>query len=646
MWGGAAEEMVDTPFTDYVHPAHLGTIVDHYERNTAGEERAPMLETVLRRRDGSDMPAELNTAFISYGGGPAELVIVRDVTERKRTEEGIRRRNEQLAALNAISTTVSGSLDLQEILDRALNKVLELAGTQVGSIYLLNQRAGELTLASHRGVSDEFAEQVRTLRVDASVSGQAAQCGEPMVVDDVTNDPRMTGTPVSRTDIRAFVAIPVKAREEVLGVMHVASHERHAVDPGEVRLYTTIAHQIGLAVQNAQLWDAAQRRLGESSILLEISQAITSVVDLEELLQLIVDSALDAIECAEGGVVYLLDEHGKDLWPRAWAGGHVAATRLMEAQGMQGCQEIAERAARQGRVINAPDIEADPRFAAPEGTHEFRSLLAVPLLVDRQGMGCVAITSGRVGAFTTEDERLMMALASQAAIAVENAQLLARSEALAVLSERHRIASDIHDGVAQNLASVAMRADLGLGLMDSDPREAKQILTTIRVSVRENIQELRRLIFALRPVALEELGFLPALRKYASGFEEQNELAVHMSIRGEDALDRLSPVCEYALFLVLQEALNNVRKHASARNVWITFDPADPGGVSLLVSDDGLGFDRAAVRAADPTRSDGFGLSNMGRRVEALGGRLAIEAAPGSGTKITAVIPPHRGRAR
>jgi PAS domain S-box-containing protein len=186
-----------------------------------------------------------------------------DITARKRAEEGVNRRNEELAALNAVAATASSSLDLRRILDQTLDKVLEVAELKVGSMYLLDQQVGEIVLATYRGVPKEFADEVRTFKLGESLVGRAAQLGQPIVADDVTQDSRVTTTLVSGERIRSFAAIPMKSRDKVQGVMNIASHQYHSFNSEEIKLYCAIGNQIGMAIQNARLHEATQRELTE-----------------------------------------------------------------------------------------------------------------------------------------------------------------------------------------------------------------------------------------------------------------------------------------------------------------------------------------------------------------------------------------------
>ncbi len=211
-----------------------------------------------------------------------------------------------------------------------------------------------------------------------------------------------------------------------------------------------------------------------------------------------------------------------------------------------------------------------------------------------------------------------------------SAEKARRSEEQAIAEERRRIAHEIHDGLAQDLAAVRLQIRHWQTLVERDPAQAKAELDNLHRLLGEKIREVRRAIFALRPVALEELGFWAALEKFLAEFGEQNQLRVSLDVQGERS--RLPPVLEATLFRVLQEALHNVARHAQARAVWVTLDLRQ--GIALSVRDDGLGFDPAGLPRLE--RQGHLGLRQMRERVEALGGQLEVRAAPGEGTEVRA----------
>jgi PAS domain S-box-containing protein len=261
IWGKSMESLYESPrsFLEVLHPEdleqYLGIVETFHARGKAYECEYRIVPAVgpvrwIQER-GYPIADDRGNVILMTG-------ICTDITERKRAEEEIRQRNEELIALNTVAATVSRSLNLQEVLDQALDKVLEVTGMETGSIYLLNQQAEELVLATYRGASKEFADTVRTFRMGESLVGRVGQSGEPIVVDDLAGDPRVTTSLVSEEGIHSFAAIPLKSKEKVQGVMNIASHQVHPFRPEEVRLYTAIANQIGVAIENARLYEQVQ----------------------------------------------------------------------------------------------------------------------------------------------------------------------------------------------------------------------------------------------------------------------------------------------------------------------------------------------------------------------------------------------------
>jgi PAS domain S-box-containing protein len=210
-----------------------------------------------------------------------------------------------------------------------------------------------------------------------------------------------------------------------------------------------------------------------------------------------------------------------------------------------------------------------------------------------------------------------------------------RTEEQAIAEERRRIAREIHDGLAQNLASLRLQARLWHNLIDDDPERMHTEVENMRVLLREQIRDVRRSIFALRPLALDELGFTLALQQFVQDFGQQNQLHIDLQIHGES--EHLPSLLEPVLFRIVQEALNNVRKYADARSVWIELGLKEADSLTLVIQDDGKGFDLSVLEEA--TRYGHLGLRQMRERVEELDGSLAIASRPGHGTRIRVQLP-------
>jgi signal transduction histidine kinase len=225
----------------------------------------------------------------------------------------------------------------------------------------------------------------------------------------------------------------------------------------------------------------------------------------------------------------------------------------------------------------------------------------------------------------------------RAILAIEDitAEKERRSEEEAIAEERRRIAREIHDGLAQDLAGLRFRMRLWHKLVDDDPAQMHAELDGLQGLLGKNIREVRRSIFALRPVALDELGFYPALRQFIREFGEQNQL--HIDLRVEGPTERLPAFLELVVFRIIQESLNNVAKHSQASMVWMALDLASPDAVRLSVRDDGVGFDPAIL---DPLLQRGhLGLRQMRERVEKLKGTFELYSQEAKGTEIRIVLP-------
>ncbi|MFV9506760.1 MAG: sensor histidine kinase [Oscillochloridaceae bacterium umkhey_bin13] len=203
----------------------------------------------------------------------------------------------------------------------------------------------------------------------------------------------------------------------------------------------------------------------------------------------------------------------------------------------------------------------------------------------------------------------------------------------AITEERTRIASDLHDGVAQSLAFLRMRINLWEDWLNQEPERLRGEFVTLKGTLRNQIEELRRAIFALRPMELSQLGFVAALRRYVTEFADQQvwELDLELS----DLPPDLPHVLELAAFRCVQEALNNAAKHAQARHVAVMLKAVD-GGLQIIVRDDGVGFDPGAQGELPGTR---LGLRQLRERAAALDGRLTILSRPGAGTEVRVWLP-------
>jgi signal transduction histidine kinase len=360
--------------------------------------------------------------------------------------------------------------------------------------------------------------------------------------------------------------------------------------------------------------------------------AVASQLSVEEVLQRLVDNARElagaqyaalGVPDGDGGFRrFLVSGMSEDLI--------AGLGPLPRTHGMLGA--MLETSASQ----RYEDIHEHPRFRGwwPGGHPDMRSFLGVPIVAAEEVIGAFYLTQkhGAI-AFSAQDQEMIELLAAHAAIAITNARLFERSRELSILSERNRLALELHDVVSQKLFSLTLTADAAATLLerDRDPDAARRQLVRLGELAREALAELRSLILGLRPPELERDGLDAALRKEIEMLERIHGAKIAFQSRGasSNGVER-----DVAVLRIAEEALNNALAHAAAERITVTLD-GDDEGLRLEVRDDGSGFepDRAEIRAKH------LGLTSMEERAGELGGRLEIVSAPGAGTTVTLELP-------
>jgi len=179
----------------------------------------------------------------------------RDVTAERELETQILRRHHQLLALNHISSAVSGLYDLDTILKTALDNVLQLIDSDIGGILLLDEENQTLTYRVHQGLSARYVDEAEFL-LGESIAGQAAKVGEPIILEDISKDPRVTRPDLVLAEgLKGFISIPLKAKDKVTGVMNIASHVANRFAADDVSLLKSIGDYLGTAIEQARLYD-------------------------------------------------------------------------------------------------------------------------------------------------------------------------------------------------------------------------------------------------------------------------------------------------------------------------------------------------------------------------------------------------------
>ena len=203
-------------------------------------------------------------------------------------------------------------------------------------------------------------------------------------------------------------------------------------------------------------------------------------------------------------------------------------------------------------------------------------------------------------------------------------------------NERMDLARRMHDGPAQNLTNLILQAEICERFFETDVEKARAELAHLKEAVNATFQTTYNFIFDLRPMMLDDLGLVPTLKRYVSGFQEQHNLQTQLTVLGKER--RLASHAEVTIFRIVQGLLNNAREHANPTRVQVVLNMESPA-ITASVEDDGAGFDVAEVLAS-ASQHRGLGIAAMQERVEMLGGSLVFDSVVGRGTKVTLKLPP------
>ena len=290
---------------------------------------------------------------------------------------------------------------------------------------------------------------------------------------------------------------------------------------------------------------------------------------------------------------------------------------------------------RENRTFRIPDLNTDPRrHGFPPNHPPMGSFLGVPITVRDQSIGRLYLTN-KVGAeaFSAEDESLVETFALHAGIAMENARLHEQLKGLAVVDERERISKDLHDGIIQNMYAVSLSLEDVPEIMDADRDEAAARVERAIDAIHLAIQDIRNFIFGLRPGLLEGAPLVAGLASLIN--EYRYNTLVDLELRVPDAIKEPPPAVTGQLLGIASEALSNLVRHAQASRATVGLTLGEGGHIAeLWIEDNGIGFDPSRVGKLGHQ-----GLANTRERAAEIGGSLVIASKPGSGTRVTVVVP-------
>lgn len=310
---------------------------------------------------------------------------------------------------------------------------------------------------------------------------------------------------------------------------------------------------------------------------------------------------------------------------------------------LRGDDGILKKVLDEGEAVLTQDVGYDPELGRIVALRSCSSAYCFPLRSGFNVYGAMLFAHPDPNYFTNERRGLLDIIGRQAVIAVQNASLyqdlIEEKERMVEVQEetRKKLARDLHDGPTQSVAAMAMRINLVRRMMAKTPQDAMDELQKIEELAHRTTKEIRHMLFTLRPLILESQGLNAALQAMAEKMRETFTQNVLINV-DESVLENMEMGKQGVIFYIIEEAVNNARKHASAAHIWVRLRPFEPEIALLEIEDDGIGFDVAAVHKSYDKRGS-LGMINLRERTELVTGLLNIDSAPGKGTRIQVYIP-------
>ena len=564
-----------------------------------------------------------------------------------------RREREYLAVLHETTLGIVRNLDLESLLETLIERAQVLAGGNSAFIYL--PRPGGEVIERRYYTSTFPGLQSSVLRRGEGLAGKVWQAAQPITVEDYRS---WDGLALSFADhpLGPALGVPLKSGNEVTGIIGVTrAPGSPTFQQEELEQMIRFAQLASIALDNARLHtslqlELAERRRAETElqgayqtletrvrertreleILNSIAAAVNRSLNLREVLQYAIDITTDALGLEAGAAFRLDEEIAGDRDPLLFLLAHrgLSAEFLPFVERLPLRGSMVEKALPAGGPLTWTPSEHSLEPVRQALAREGLALgISVPFVAQGRLLGAMVLGSRRKRLMDPEELSLLASIGQEVSMAVKNAQLYDRAQQMAAMEERNRLAQELHDSVTQSLYSLTLYAETAARMLEAGkPRKAADQLRELSDTAREALQEMRLLIFDLKPLDLQKAELADAIRSRLDTVESRVGLKADLRVTGEA---RIGEALKLELYHVAREALNNVLKHAGARHVSVALR-LSPDEAALEVDDDGKGFEPCAGRA-----SGGLGLAGMAERARRVGGELTVRSRPGSGTKVS-----------
>ncbi|MCG3210349.1 MAG: hypothetical protein FOGNACKC_03980 [Anaerolineae bacterium] len=546
-----------------------------------------------------------------------------------------KRHADEMETLLAIQSAIISRLDSERVLQLVADAAWQFTGTHLSLVYLVD--GDSLRIATISGQTDREKLVGYGIPLARSVAGSCIRTGEPMIIGDTRTDPRIYPDITERLGMRCYMTVPLHANDQPIGVLAVANEEPFSLGAEQERILLMLAPTAVMGLENARLYREEYQRRLEAERRRHIAESLRGILTIlntnRPLAEVLDTIAVQASKLLDSQAVTICGATEPDDGMRYLATFGLPPEITAAAGGSLISPDFFGQTSDSPQPVTFTDLNAALAGLPPENADSaffsrlagpYRSLLAAPLVIKGNLFGQLLLFHQQPRQFTATEIELAATFADQAALAIENVLLKAQVEKTAVATERSRLAHELHDSVTQTLFSANLIAKVLPRVWENRPAEAHAGLDELQQLTRGALAEMRTLLLELRPTAVTECGLDVLLQHLTAAMSGRTRAPINLHTDGECSLP---PPAQLALYRIAQEALNNVAKHARAEQVTVSLR-CSAGGVELEISDDGLGFDPAAIPP------DHLGVRIMGERAQKIGASLQLNSRPGFGTQI------------
>ncbi len=376
------------------------------------------------------------------------------------------------------------------------------------------------------------------------------------------------------------------------------------------------------------------QRSQELSILYEVAQATSQLVELSEILNSTLDIVVQRLDL-DVGIIYLWDKFNSRFDRVACRGLSKDQLAGIDQKRQQPGGDLTLEVARLGKVFFIPDVSLDHHFAGDWEDPHGRSYVNVPLMSQGKTVGTLELVSQAGQRMTSRMVEVLTVVGNQIGIAIDNHTLLAETQQMAVLEERDRLAREMHDDLAQTLGYLNIKMSITGDLVTAGKTEhAQESLMEMKEIARSAYTSTREAIFHLRNTVPLGVELIPALRQYLAEYSVNYGLDAQLVVEDEEPV-KFPTDLTIQLSRIIQEGLTNIRKHAQATRAWVRFE-REENGVRIVIEDNGKGFVPEIIGS---NGKDHFGLQIMRERAESVGATIELLPMIGHGTRVIIHVP-------